>query len=371
MSNLFKNSTINGMELANRFVRSATWEGMAKEDGAVTPKLVDTMAALARGGMGLIVSSHAYVQPVGQISPWQLGIYKDELVQRLRLMTEAVHEYGGKIVAQLAHAGNFATEQLTGQTPIVVSDFEGVADSPRKEVTAQDIRGIVNAFADAAGRAKSAGFDGVQLHSAHGYLLGQFLSTAFNRRRDEYGGDVPNRARFHLEVYEAIRKAVGKDYPVLIKMNCQDFVKNGLSLEDSIRVAKLLENAGFDAIEISGGLAISIETSPTRMKINSRAKEAYFKEEARAFKKEINIPLMLVGGIRSFEVAGQLVEDGTADYISLSRPLINEPSLVNRWKSGDLRKSECKSDNLCGLGPASNGEGLYCVIRMRETKAVE
>lgn len=370
MSKLFESSIINSMELMNRFVRSATWEGMATEDGAVTPNLVDTMSALAKGGVGLIISSHAYVQSVGKISPWQLGIYKDGFVHGLRLMAEAVHECDGKIVAQLAHAGNFATERLTGQTPVVVSDFEGLADSPRKELTKQDIEGVIGAFANAAGRAKSAGFDGVQLHSAHGYLLGQFLSPAFNRREDEYGGGgIPNRARIHLEVYKAIRKVVGKDYPILIKMNCQDFVKNGLSLEDSVQVAKLLENVGFDAIELSGGLATSVELPPVRLRINSKDKEAYFKNEACAFKKELYIPMILVGGIRSFEIAEQLVEDGTADYISMSRPFINEPDLINRWKSGDRRKSECKSDNLCGLGPASNGEGLYCVDKMLRTKA--
>jgi len=353
--------------MANRFVRSATWEGMAGEDGSATPRLIETMTALAKGGVGLIISSHSYIRPEGQATPWQLGIYKDELIPGLRQMTEAVHSCGGKIIMQLAHAGNFAAEALTGQPPLVVSDYEGLAKTPRREITAHDIREIVASFADAARRAKSAGFDGVQIHSAHGYLLSQFLSPIFNRRRDDYGGDIRNRARVHLEVFQAIRAAVGKDYPILIKMNCRDFAKNGLSAEASVQVAGFLADAGLDGIELSGGLLTNMKLSPSRPGINSADKEAYFEEDLRTFRKEIHIPLILVGGVRSFEVAERLVEDGVADYISMSRTFIREPDLVNRWKSGDLRKAECKSDNLC-FKPGFEGQGIYCVAREREKK---
>ena len=245
MSKLFEQSALRGMLLANRFVRSATWEGTATDDGAVTPKLLETMNALAGGGVGLIISSHTYVRPEGKAGPWQLGVYKDKLIPGLREMAASVHERGGRIVMQLAHAGHFSAEKLTGLPPLVVSDFEGLAKSPRKEITARDIREIVSAFGDAAGRAKAAGFDGVQIHSAHGYLLSQFLSPAFNKRSDEYGGSASNRARIHLEVYRAIREVVGNDYPILIKMNCRDFDENGLSLDDSVRVAGLLAERRF------------------------------------------------------------------------------------------------------------------------------
>ncbi len=369
MSKLFENSVINGMNLPNRFVRSATWEGMAADDGAVTPKLIGTMTALARGGVGLIIGGHAYVRPDGKASPWQLGIYKDELVPGLQELATAVHACGGRIVAQLAHAGCFTSAQLTGQPPLVVSNFDELTtESPRKEITARDIREIVDAFAAAARRARSAGFDGVQIHSAHGYLLSQFLSPAFNKRRDEYGGNIHNRARIHLEVCHAVREVVGKDYPVLIKMNCRDFVENGLDLEESLQVAHLLADAGLDAIELSGGTLVSGRLSPSRSKINSPDKEAYFREEASAFKKEIGIPLILVGGMRSIEVAEQLVENGVADYISMSRPFIREPDLINRWKAGDLRKAQCKSDNLC-FGPGREGKGIYCVVKKDEEVA--
>lgn len=365
MDRLFESSEINGMKLKNRFVRSATWEGMASPDGAVTPKLIETMSALAKGGVGLIISGHAYIRQDGQASPWQLGVYKDELITGLREMAAAVHEAGGRIIMQLAHAGHFAVENLTGQTPLVVSNYEGLAKTPRKELTAQDIGDLVATFADAARRAKSAGFDGVQVHSAHGYLLSQFLSPAFNRRSDIYGGSIENRARIHVETVKAIRNVVGSDYPVLIKMNCRDFTENGLGLEDALIAANLISDAGLDAIELSGGILTGGKLSPSRSGIKSADKEAYFREELRAFKKQIEIPLILVGGNRSFEVAEQLVEEGSADYISMCRPFIREPDLIARWKTGDRRKAECKSDNLCFM-PALEGKGIYCVTRERE-----
>ncbi|MBT8370075.1 MAG: NADH:flavin oxidoreductase, partial [Deltaproteobacteria bacterium] len=325
MSKLFETSEINGMQLSNRFVRSATWEGMAADDGACTPKLTDLMVELARGGVGLIISSHAYVSPEGQAGPWQLGVYKDDLIPSLEAMTSAVHENGGKIVMQLAHAGFFANAKLTGQTPMAPSNAEGFAKAPRREMTTEDIQGVVKAYGAAAQRAQTAGFDGVQIHSAHGYLLSQFLSPAFNQRNDNYGGDIRNRTRALVEVLREIRQAVGNNYPVLVKMNCQDFIENGVHPEDSIQTGKMLVENGIDAIELSGGVLIGGKMSPSRMGIKSEEKEAYFQNDARAFRGEVNVPLILVGGNRSFQVAERLINQGVADFISMSRPLIREP----------------------------------------------
>jgi len=360
MSILFESTEINKMKLTNRVVRSATWEGMAADDGAVTPKLTKTMTDLAHGGVGLIISGHTFVSPEGQAGPWQLGIYKDELVDGLKTMTDSVHEAGGKIVAQLAHAGHFAIKEITKQPPHVVSVFDGLSKSPRHELTKTDIQNLVDAFAKAAKRGKAAGFDGVQIHSAYGYLLSQFLSPAYNRREDEYGGSVENRARVHLEVLNAIRNAVGNDYPVLIKINSEDYIENGLSLKDSIAAAKLLAAAGIDAIELSGGTLSSGKLSPSRAGINKEEKEAYFKDAATAYKKALSVPLILVGGNRSFAVAEKTIKTGTADYISMCRPFIREPGLVKRWQSGDTAPAKCTSDNLC-FGPALEGKGIYCV----------
>ncbi|SEM60716.1 2,4-dienoyl-CoA reductase [Syntrophus gentianae] len=369
MKKLFETSQIGGMNLANRFVRSATWEGLATAEGGVTPRLIERMTRLARGGVGLIISSHTYVRPEGQATPWQLGIYKDELIPGLSEMAGAVHKNRGRIVLQLAHAGAFAAESVIDRLPLAVSNYEGLADSPRKQISRQDIEELVGAFADGARRAKAAGFDGVELHAAHGYLLSQFFSPLYNRRRDEYGGSVENRARVCLEILSAIRETVGRDYPVLIKMNGQDYSRGGLVREESVQIAQLLAEVGIDAVEVSGGLLKSIKTSPSRPRIDQVEKEVYFREDARLFKKVLTIPLILVGGIRSFEVAEQLVADGEADYISMSRPLIREPELVSRWQAGDRRRAECTSDNLC-FAPGFKGEGVYCVSREKETTQI-
>lgn len=359
MSKPFEQGVINGLVLSNRFVRAATWEGMAAEDGAVTPKLIETMVALAKGGVGMIITSHAYVRREGQAGPWQIGVYKDELIEGLKEMAATVHENGGRIVLQIAHAGNFAAEQLTGLAPWVASDFEGLAKTDRHEMTVDDIQSLTASFAEAAVRAKTAGFDGVQLHCAHGYLLSQFLSPIYNRRKDDYGGSIENRARLHLRVVHAVRNAVGDDFPIMAKLNCSDFVEGGLDTAEALQVGGLLADAGLDGLEISGGVLTSRSMGPSRT-VKNEEQEAYFKNEARAFRKKLRMPLILVGGMRSLETAEKLLDDGTVDFISMCRPLIREPDLVNRWMSGDRRKAFCNSDNAC-FKPGREGKGVYCV----------
>lgn len=358
MSILFETSTISRMKLTNRLVRSATWEGMASDDGGCTPRLVELMTRLARSRVGLIITGHAYVRTDGQAGPWQLGIYRDGFVEGLGEMTRRVHDHGSRIVLQVAHAGLNANVKLTGQTPLAPSRIEDLRSLPCKEMTVGDIQGIVEAFGLAAHRAKEAGFDGVQIHAAHGYLLSQFLSPFYNKRTDAYGGPVENRARALLEVLRRIRAAVGDGFPVLVKMNCQDFADGGLTLSESLPVGAMLEEEGTDAIELSGG-------DPCRRRVTSEQKEAYFREEARAFKETLRVPLILVGGIRTFHLAERLVKEGYTDYISLCRPFIREPDLVARWESEDFRKAMCISCNRC-FKPARAGEGIYCVEEKKQ-----
>ena len=359
MKKVFEPITINGLELANRFVRSATWEGMATDDGGVSEKLVETMTVLAKGGVGLVIPGHIYVQPEGKATPWQLGIYQDELVSGLQDLTKAVHENGSKVLAQLSHAGNFTAEAITGQTPVVVSDFEGVAKEPRKELTPSDMEALVDAFAQAARRAKEAGFDGIQLHSGHGFLLSQFLSPKFNRRQDVYGGAVENRARIHMDILKAVRREVGDDFPVMMKINGTDGTDNGLTLEDSLHVGKLLAETGLDAVEVSGG------PIPMVPGIDSEEKEAFFSPQSKAFKEGIDLPVMLIGGVRSLNVAERLLEEGAADMVSLARPLIREPNLVGRWMAGDESKAKCISCNGCMMA-GMEGNGIYCAAERKE-----
>jgi 2,4-dienoyl-CoA reductase-like NADH-dependent reductase (Old Yellow Enzyme family) len=368
MSRLFESATIGSITVRNRFVRSATWEGMATPGGEVTPRLVETTAALARGGVGLIISGHAYIRPEGQAGPGQLGAHGDELVSGLRRMAAAAHDHGAKILLQLAHAGYFAAGKLTGVPPFAVSASVKLDDTPRREISVADIDELVAAFAAAAARAKEAGFDGVQIHSAHGYCLNQFLSPLFNRRQDHYGGALENRVRVHLETIRAVRRAVGAEYPVLIKINGRDFADGGLELPDAAAAAQLMEQAGLDAVEVSSGMTRFSKRGAARTGITNQKKEAYNQQEAKAFKDRLRIPLILVGGIRSLPVAERLVAESLCDFISMSRPFIREPDLINRWASGDRRKAACTSDNLC-FGPALSGEGLYCVTAARKKKA--
>jgi 2,4-dienoyl-CoA reductase-like NADH-dependent reductase (Old Yellow Enzyme family) len=363
MSRLFEETEINGMALSNRFVRSATWEGMATEDGAPTAQLVAFMGKLAGGGVGLIISSFAYIRPDGKSNTGQLGIHKDELVDGFKMMTEAAHAQGAKILSQITHAGLFANPKLTGQIPLASSQVDGFVNSPQRAMSVETIQEIVDDFARAAKRAKESGFDGIQIFAGHGYLLSQFLSPAFNKRTDAYGGNLENRARILLEVLEGVRMEVGQDYPVLVKMNSEDFLDGGLTLDESLRVGVMLCEGGVDAIELSGGTWVSGDLTPSRKKISSPDKEAYFREAAKLFKEKVNVPLILVGGVRSFDVAEQLIQETVADYVSMCRPLIREPGLINRWKAGSRTKSACVSCGRCGSVAAAGG--IYCVAERR------
>ncbi len=346
--------------LPNRFIRSATWEGLASETGACTPELVDLMVALARGGVGLILTGHAYVDSRGQATPRQLGAHRDDCIDGLGEMSEAVHREGGRIMIQLSHAGLMADPDLTGVQPSGPSTGEGMVKVPGLEMTLDQIQETAEAFRKAAGRAREAGFDGVQIHAAHGYLLSQFLSRAFNKRSDEYGGSFENRTRFVLEVLRRIRSTVGRYYPVSIKINSEDFLDKGLTLEEFVKMGDLLERADIDAIEVSGGTVLSGNRAPFRKDLTFERDQAYFRKAARALKKATKVVVILVGGIRSYHVAERMVDEGIADYISMSRPFIREPMIIKRWQEGDLRKASCISCNGC-LATARSSQGLYCV----------
>jgi 2,4-dienoyl-CoA reductase-like NADH-dependent reductase (Old Yellow Enzyme family) len=362
MAELFEKVSINGMALANRFVRSATWEGLASRDGSVTPKLTKMMVELARDEVGLIISSYTFVSPEGQSSPGQLAIHDDRFVAGLWTMVEAVHKAGGKIALQIVHAGRFADFALTGLQPIGPSAVAKDGQATCRAMSKADIANIVSAFTQATVRAKQAGFDAIQLHGAHGFLLSQFLSPALNQRTDEFGGTLENRARFLLEVVRSVRKATGPGYPLLIKLNSEDFLDGGLTRDEAVQVSAMLEAASVDAIEFSGGTVVSPEKfSPSRPgKPKIPQGEVFYREAAKLYQAKVGIPLMLVGGIRSYETANDLIRSGLADYISLSRPLICEPGLIKRWHNGDHRRSDCASCNSC-FAPASDGRGVYCV----------
>jgi 2,4-dienoyl-CoA reductase-like NADH-dependent reductase (Old Yellow Enzyme family) len=363
MTKLFSPASIGGMLLSNHTVRSATWEGIAADNGATTPQLIDLMATLAANDIGLIITGHAFVSPEGRACPWQMGVHDDSMLEGLTAMAAAVHAQGGRIALQIAHAGCYGAQTLSGLEPIGPSAMDGSKAPVCRAMTAADIRQVIESFAAGALRAKKAGFDAVQIHAAHGYLLSEFLSPYFNRRTDEYGGPVENRSRLVLEVYRAIRDAVGPDYPVLIKLNSEDFVEGGVKVEDMLTVAGMLQQAGIDAVEMSGGtIYASGEMSSLRPgRIDTPDREVYYRQAAGLFKQRLSVPLILVGGILSFEVAEALLTEGTADFVALCRSLIREPDLVRRWHQGDHGKARCLLCNGC-LGPIMQGQGPRCIL---------
>jgi 2,4-dienoyl-CoA reductase-like NADH-dependent reductase (Old Yellow Enzyme family) len=365
MASLFDVTTINTITLRNRFVRSATWEGMAGADGSMTEKIVDMYSRQAEGGIGLIITGHTYVSKEGQAVQQQLGLHRDGLIGGFADLTRAVHERGARIIVQLSHAGCRADVGQTGVEPIGPSVLKGEQGQVCRAMMQDDIDCVAEAFSDAAERAKKAGFDGVQIHGAHSYLLSEFLSPCHNARRDRYGGSVENRARMLLDVVAAVRGRLGHDGLLSVKINSDDFIEGGFVKEDMLAVCPLLGEAGVDAIELSGGSPFSPKWMATRPgPILSEADEVYYREAAVLYKQRVNVPLILPGGIRSYGVAQKLVEEGITDYISMSRPLIREPGLINRWKAGDLRKAACLTDNLC-LGTLRTAEGLCCVVERK------
>jgi 2,4-dienoyl-CoA reductase-like NADH-dependent reductase (Old Yellow Enzyme family) len=339
MSLLFEKTCINRLTLDNRVVRSATWAGMADDGGGVTPKLLKLIGDLADGGVGLIITGHAYVHPNGIHSHGQLGIDRDLLIPGLKQMTRLVHEKKGAIVVQLGYGGSYLSQSRVAN------------------MSTGELRGIIEAFALAADRARRAEFDGVQILAAHGFLLSQFLCPRYNPRQDRYGGSLENRARILLEVLSAVRETVGSEFPVLVKINASDGVENGMTLQESVAVAVMLQDAGVDGIELSGGLLNVANLMEGGY--GEEENKAYFEDEAIAYKRSIQVPLILVGGIRSYAKAESLVSSGTADYIALCRPLICEPGLVARWKSGNTEKASCISCNNC-VQEAIKGSGIAC-----------
>jgi len=362
VKNLYEKSTINSLSLANRFIYSATWDGRADGNGYCTPENIEMLVKHARGGVGLIITGMAYVKPEGKAAPWQLAVSGDKFIDGLAKMTGAIHDAGGKVVLQLAHGGCYAPSALTGHEAVGPSANDTDIFPQCREMSLQEIDQVVEAFGKAAGRAQKAGFDGVQLHAAHGYLLSQFLSPFFNKRTDNYGGSIENRARILLEVFQEVRNEVGDKYPVFVKINSEDFVEGGLTVVEMLQVCAMLEKFGVDAIEMSGGtIYASGAYSSCRMgALDSPEKEVYYKDAAARYKENISVPLMLVGGIHSPEIFGKLVSDDLADYVSLCRPLIREPNLIKRWQDGDTAPGACIYCNGC-FGPGLLGKGVQCI----------
>ena len=345
----FSPITIGNMELSNRMVRAACGERRADREGRVGHEMLSYVDTLARGGCGLIILGHGYVRRDGRLTDNETGLDRDDQISRLRLVAQQVQRTGTRVAMQISHGGPQCRPSIIESTPVSPSGVEIKKTKvvPRA-LEPEEIEILVTDFATAAARVKEAGFDAVQIHAAHGYLLTQFLSPATNHRNDEWGGTPEKRRRFLIAALEAVREAVGPDYPVLVKMNLDDCVPNGITLKAAVENARILSDMGVAAIEVSGGMVDS-DKGAARRDINPGQQEAYFRHLARAARKAVGCPVILVGGLKSIDVIKEVLYSGEADLVALGRPLIREPHLPLDWLDGREGPAECISCNRCAL----------------------
>ena len=359
MSTLFSETRIGSMILKNRFVRSATWENMATEDGHMTPKLYDIYEELAKGEVGLIVTGYANIVAEEKPNAGMMGMYNDSFIAEYQKLTQLVHDNDSKIVMQLAYGGTKTTYNVGERVIFAPSDVpEKGTQTQGKAMSKEEIDYIVQAFALASKRAQDSGFDGVEIHAAHTYLINQFLSPYYNQRSDEYGGSLENRLRFLLEIYAEIRKLVGDDYPILVKLTATEFFDGGLTFADTRIICKKLEEIGVDAIIISG----NIHGNASSMVGQSfdgytLQEEGYFHQYGDVISQDITIPVITVGGLNDICAIEALANNTNIQYFALSRPLLAEPHLVKRWKEGSQAPVDCERCSKC-----RTKRGNFCVV---------
>jgi 2,4-dienoyl-CoA reductase-like NADH-dependent reductase (Old Yellow Enzyme family) len=347
---LFRPMRAGPVTVAGRLARSATFEAASDGQGRPGEAIRDMYAALARGGAPWIISGYAYILPNGRSVATQSGIHSDELVGPWRRITEAVHQERAevKFFMQIAHGGRQVPAELVNE-PIAPSAVAvGGAGVRPREMTAREIEETLHAFGEAARRAREAGFDGVQLHCAHGFLLSEFLSPHTNRRTDEWGGTPERRRRFVIEAFRRARAAAGPNLAVTVKLNCEDFIQDGLSLAESCEAARALAAEGVDAIEVSGWMAEGDERyAPMRKGDPKPQEEAYYLTQAVEIKRAVGaVPVGACGGFRSYEVMVRALENDGLDFVAASRPFIAEPDFVARLRAGQPRAT-CISCNEC------------------------
>jgi 2,4-dienoyl-CoA reductase-like NADH-dependent reductase (Old Yellow Enzyme family) len=353
---------IGSLVIGNRLIRAATSETMASQQGEVTDALIDFYSELARGGAGLLITGHAYVDEGGQCSARQIGIYADTLISGLARLVAAVHEHDGRIFCELSHAGSQSV--MPNVNPIAPSIIENAifARQPR-EMSGDDIERIVATFGHAALRAAAAGFDGIHIHGGNGYLISQFNSPSSNRRSDGWGGDADRRSRFFLAVYDAVRTAVGPDMPITARYGLADYSPGGLQLDEGLARLRALAARGLNAVEPTYGLMNSYHENirPYVAVTAGRAvqdwvlprlwspaqPEAYYLPFAKAVKAAIDIPVILVGGIRSTDQMTRILRAQQADFFALARPFIREPHFPQSLKVGRQGLLDCVSCNIC------------------------
>lgn len=333
MAYLLKPLNVRSMNLANRLVMPPMATAKAEADGNVSQALLDYYAEKSLGGyISLIIIEHSYITPEGKASANQLSVSGDAMVPGLRKLAEVIHRNGSKAAMQINHAGSAAQKEVTGTTPLAPSATPNPrrGDLPR-EMSLKDINDMVHAFKDAANRVKAAGFDAMELHSAHGYLLNQFLSPLTNKRTDEYGGDIANRIRIHLQVIGAVRSTVGPDFPIQVRLGASDYTEGGTTIEDSMIAARAFEKAGADMIHVSGGF---VGYTPPNI-----TGQGYFAPLSEAIKSAVSVPVILTGGITEMEAAEKLLAEKKADLIGVGRAILQD----SKWAEREIERLRLKA----------------------------
>jgi 2,4-dienoyl-CoA reductase-like NADH-dependent reductase (Old Yellow Enzyme family)/NADPH-dependent 2,4-dienoyl-CoA reductase/sulfur reductase-like enzyme len=345
LEKLFSPFSIGSLKLKNRIVMPPMATNYATPDGFVSDRQIAYYVERARGGVGYITVEHTGIHEQGKASPKMLMISTDEHAEKIEKLIEAVHSAGGKIVVQINHAGRQTSSKVTGGTIVGPSAVPvlPMMETPR-ELSVGEIEDLVNLYTLAAERVRKAGADGVELHMAHGYLICSFLSPFSNKRKDRYGGDVTGRTRFALEVLRSVRGHVGPDFPVLCRLSGDEYVAEGLKVDDTRQIAELLEKEGADALHISAcNAASSFLNHPPYY-----VEEGVFVHLAEAVKAVVDIPVITVGRIRNPVMADQIIRDGKADLTSMGRALIADPHLPQKAKDGRLEEIiPCISCNKC------------------------
>lgn len=351
---LFEETKIGSLTVKNRFIRSALWLKGAEEDGHINDFIMNSYEDLAKGGVGLILTGYAYISPEEQPNSRMKGIYDDSFGDEYRQLTERVHSNGSKIAAQIVFGGSQShhpkAESMNILAPSAVKNR--VTGLTPKEASKDDINRIITLFGNAAERAEKAGFDGVQIHAAHGYFLSMFLTPYYNRREDEYNGDIHSRARIIYEVFKEVRNRVSKKFSVMIKLNFDDFMDDGegLVFEDAVEVFKRLDELGIDLMEVSATNESSGKgLAPARTKIAAKEKQSYFRDATARIAEVVKAPVVLMGGNRNVPVMEEILSETKIQFFSIARPLLSEPDLINKWQQSKEYNPRCVSCNKCWL----------------------
>jgi 2,4-dienoyl-CoA reductase-like NADH-dependent reductase (Old Yellow Enzyme family) len=381
---LFESTSIGSLTLKNKFIRAGCFEGMSQK-GGVTPQLIEHHENLATGGIAMTTVAYCSISADGRVFDHEMWI-REEILSDLKTLTSKVHAAGSKASIQLGHSGFFTSKGVIGKQPMGASPMYCLfTKSKCREMTQEDINEKVGFFVQAALMAIEAGFDAIEIHAGHGYLLSQFLSPWTNKRTDKYGGSLENRMRFTIEVIEALRKNIPVDFPILVKMNQADGMENGIQIEDAIEVAKALESAGANAIIPSAGFTSKVPflmlrgNLPIKEMASNQAKwidhiglklfgkfmvpkhdftPLFLFEGAKKIAAAVKIPVIYIGGATSRDEFSEILNSGLS-YIQIGRATIQDPDFVNKIESGELEKSPCDHCNRCVA--EMDAGGVKCV----------